>query len=456
MKNPLSYLESPRFADVATEQAFQLQFMASALRNMRAVWAPIIICVCALIARDLISSLPIQKIAVDTWLRVVMVAVTAILLLLSTIPRFQMPTFARFASYLWIVVVFALSIAIASMQSVVSELAFYKATITTIFTLTIVGLFFRQKLKSFLVLAAAFWFVISMIYKPLAQTALNTYLSGHIAILGISILACVMNRIVETSERTAFQVIRQKEIERVNAERISLNKSEFIAALSHDLRQPLTGLIGYLELAERAQLKSPNSQTEPFIQGAQRSAKAIHKNLIRVLDLARFQDAKVPTNIQKIDLSDVFKNIAAIFEAKAFVENIRLKIVIQKNPTLRVSSDPDLLLQILQNFIANSIAYRRTTSARPWVLLTTARVSDSLVRITVADNGIGIAPELIGRIFEPYFQVNNAIKDSSNGVGLGLSFVNRAVTRLKSHRIAVSSNGRTYSKFSLYVPIDRI
>lgn len=236
MKNPLSYLESPRFADVATEQAFQLQFMDSALRSMRAVWAPIIICVCALIARDLISSLPIQKIAVDTWLRVVMVVVTAFLLLLSTIPRFQVPTFARFASYLWIVVVFALSIAVASMQSVVSELAFYKATITTMFTLTIVGLFFRQKLKSFLVIAAAFWFVTSMIYRPLAQTALNTYLTGHIAILGISILACVMNRIVETSERTAFQVICQKEIERVNAERISLNKSEFIAALSHDLR----------------------------------------------------------------------------------------------------------------------------------------------------------------------------------------------------------------------------
>jgi signal transduction histidine kinase/FixJ family two-component response regulator len=448
----LAWSKDKRFENTELELDFQMQNVDVARRYMRVVWIPVIISVLALVVRDFLTSPKGSLGDFTTVLRVIIVAVTLMILWLSDLPKFRTPRFTKMACDAWTIIVIAFVFAIALSRQVDSIQDYYRTIISFLVTIPVVGVFYRQSFRQIAVIFGLSWTLLAIIYWPLAKTNLEPYLSGQIAVCAMTVLAGSLTSIIENIERESFLAMRDNEKQKDQIASESKRKTEFLAALSHDLRQPLTGLVGYLDLAKRITDRNGSPEVAKYIDHAQKGASAIQTNLTRVLELARLEDIHKRISYQPVSLNQTFKLLGEMFEAKAYIDQIRLKIIVVAEPGIYVQSEPDLLFQILQNLIANSIAYRRNGISNSWVLLTSIQVNKNRIRITVVDNGIGIPQEQIKQVFQPFYQLNNESRNAAKGVGLGLTFVERAVQQLKNHELTVHSNGSTFTKFSLYLP----
>jgi signal transduction histidine kinase len=448
-----AWFNDKSFANPEIEKAYQLQNAKIVNLLMRVIWIPVLISVTALVIRDVITAPKGSFGDRSTLLRIVALLITFGLLWISKIPKYQNAAFVRKASDFWTLAIFTLIFAVAFSRKFDSAQDYYRTIISFLIVVPIVGVFYRQPFQRVAPIFGVAWVALYVIYLPLAKTNLEAYLSGHIAIFAITVLSATLTTLLENSGREAFLANRTNELQTIRIAEESRRKTEFLSALSHDLRQPLTGLIGYLELARRVTSREGSTrEVDDYIVRAQKGANAIQSNLIRVLELARLEDYQQTKSCESVGLNRTFRMIGDMFEAKAHVDQIKLKIIVDAEPGIFVESDSDLVFQVLQNLVANALAYRRTGISSSWILLTCIRVKSDQIRISVVDNGRGIPPEQITRVFEPYYQLNNPSRNVSKGVGLGLTFVDRAIKQLPKHELKVNSNGRTYTRFDIYLP----
>ena len=220
-------------------------------------------------------------------------------------------------------------------------------------------------------------------------------------------------------------------------------KTRFLAAASHDLRQP-THALGMF-VARLAQLKH-NTEARHLIESLERSVQALQDMLDGLLDLSRLETGVVQAQIRAFSLNMIFDQLRADFSLVAVEKGLRLRI---KASDVVVLSDPALLQRILLNLLDNALRY----TLHGWVLLACRRTADGKqVRIEVRDTGIGIAPEHHADIFNEFYQVNNVARDRSKGMGLGLNIVARA-TQLLGHRLQMRSRPGQGTCFSLELPL---
>jgi PAS domain S-box-containing protein len=241
----------------------------------------------------------------------------------------------------------------------------------------------------------------------------------------------------ETLLACAFDELMEKKEE---AERSSLAKSRFLAAASHDLRQPLHALT--LFAAELENVVSKPSQRRLSHQ-INRAANAMGDLLEALLDISRLDIAGIEAQSQAFPLDTVLRRVCDSHQESARAAGLRL---VCPPTSLWVSSDPEMLQRMLDNLVANAIRYTPQGS-----VLVGARRAGSDVRIEVRDSGIGIAPEHQANIFEEFFQVANEERDAGKGLGLGLAIVDRLAKAL-GHRVAVRSTPGRGSTFSIILP----
>lgn len=220
-------------------------------------------------------------------------------------------------------------------------------------------------------------------------------------------------------------------------------KSRFLAAASHDLRQPAHAL--GLFVARLKQLPQ-DAQTQEIVAGVDASVLALQDMLDAYFDYSRLDAQLTRANPRNFSLNSVFDNLRRSFEDIANEKGLRLKV----RPTQAwVHSDPVLLNRVLLNLLGNAVQYTHSGS-----ILLACRVSaqgDS-VRVEVRDSGIGIAPSQQARVFEEFYQIENPERDRSKGLGLGLSIVERAC-RLLDHRIELRSALGVGTTFTVHVPL---
>lgn len=229
-----------------------------------------------------------------------------------------------------------------------------------------------------------------------------------------------------------------KEIERqlVEANRA---KSRFLAAASHDLRQPLQAL----NLLNRAARKTAtNAVHRTIIEKQQKALDSMSSLLNSLLDISKLEAGIVKTEIADFAVRDVFDSLRAEFEPQAQDKGIELVVEGCKDVA---RSDRRLLTQILENLTANAIRYTREGSVR----LRSHRL-DRKIRIEVADTGLGIPEAELDRIFEEFHQVDRG-DHRPEGLGLGLSIVKRTA-QLLGCTLDVDSAPNEGSIFSVTVP----
>jgi len=220
-------------------------------------------------------------------------------------------------------------------------------------------------------------------------------------------------------------------------------KSEFVSVVSHDLRSPLTAILGYVELLPRA--GPVNEMQAQFIQRVQRSVQNITSLIEDLLDLGRieagFDQSMQPYHISVL-IRDVVEGLRPAAEAKN--QTIKLDMAPHLAPN---RGNPLRLRQVIHNLIDNAIKY---TPAGGEVVVEVSREQEQIV-IRVRDTGIGIAPADQPYIFDKFYR-SEAVVDSHIGTGLGLAIVKSVVERHQG-RIWVESRAGNGATFTVVLPL---
>ncbi len=247
---------------------------------------------------------------------------------------------------------------------------------------------------------------------------------------------------VETEQRNAqarrqiIDVLRQTRDAAVQANR---SKTHFLAAASHDLRQPLQALGLFVAiLAER----SLPADVRPIVGRIQAALDALEQLLDSLLDISRFDAGVVEAHCFVFPLQGLFNRLALEFVPLAEAKGLSMRFA--RTQTL-VHSDPNLLERILRNLLSNAIRY---TSQGGVVI--GCRRRDAALHIEIWDSGAGIAPEHQEEIFQEFHQLQGS-SGPRQGLGLGLAIVER-VASLLDHRILLRSTVGKGSVFAIILP----
>lgn len=238
----------------------------------------------------------------------------------------------------------------------------------------------------------------------------------------------------QDSQRNAEQSLRA-------AETANVAKSQFLAAASHDLRQPLHALRLLSSTLENTPL---TSQQEPLVGNISSSVKSLEELLNSLLDVSKLDAGTQTVDCKTIYLSDVFNNLNRNYAAVSAEKGIQLKI---EETEIIIRTDVILLERLLSNLVGNAVRY----TAKGEIEISTENQSNRCV-IKIKDTGIGISTEDQERIFDEFVQLDNPERDRSKGIGLGLAIVKRTaeLLNLPLHIDSIIGKGTT---FTLSVPI---
>lgn len=247
-------------------------------------------------------------------------------------------------------------------------------------------------------------------------------------------------------ERSIRYAISRKELERelrvakMVAEKAMIARSKFLAAVNHDLRQPVQSLYFMVEVLAG---KARDEQARKVLAATQAALHALTAILDGFLDISKLDAGGIEPAVSEMPLNPVLEQIAQEYSLRAEEKGLRLRLV----PTSTwVRSDPHLLSRMLRNLMENALRY--TDKGR--IVLGCRRLGPEL-RIEVHDSGRGIPSEAMGAIWEEFYQVDNPTRDRRRGLGLGLPIVRR-LADLLGHRLSVHSTLGQGSAFAITVP----
>ncbi|MGG7603013.1 two-component regulator propeller domain-containing protein [Massilia sp. BKSP1R2A-1] len=238
------------------------------------------------------------------------------------------------------------------------------------------------------------------------------------------------------------------------AEDATRQKSEFLANMSHEMRTPLAGVIGMLGFA----LRDPalRDGTREQIGLGQANAQALLAIINDLLDFSKIEAGKLSVENIDFDLHAALRGVAGLFEEQAAGKSVGFEITLDAGVPRFVQGDPTRLRQVLVNLVGN--AFKFTTSGSIGVQVE-RRDDDqvrgegwNMVRFSVRDTGIGIAPEALPRLFQKFEQADAGTTRRYGGTGLGLAICRQLVT-LMGGSIGVNSVVGQGSTFSVLLPL---
>jgi PAS domain S-box-containing protein len=239
------------------------------------------------------------------------------------------------------------------------------------------------------------------------------------------------------------KVLRQLAQARDDAEKANRAKSRFLAAASHDLRQPILAIDLFQAALGKPELSHEQKQIADYLS---QSADSLSGILTELLEISRFDAGGVQACPEPLPAEEIFRQIDTEFSPLAGIKGLRFKFFFPQKG-LVLFTDQKMLLNLLRNLIDNAFKYVDTGGV---LVAMRRRGSDALIQVW--DTGIGIAPEHIEAIFDEYFQIGNPQRDRDKGLGLGLSIVKRLAKALGSQISCRSYLGKG-SVFEFRVPL---
>ena len=243
-----------------------------------------------------------------------------------------------------------------------------------------------------------------------------------------------------TERRRTEQALEEA---RAAAENADQGKSRFLAAASHDLRQPMQSMFLF---AGALRPRIADTQGQEMLTMLERGLDTLKGLLDSLLDVSQLDVNVIQPRISAVAVRPFLEGIVAAYQPIAASRGLAVRI--GADCDVQALSDPTLLGRMVRNLVENAIRY----TERGGVMLD-CRTEGNFLLIEVSDTGIGIAPEQLERVFEEFHQVDNPGRDKSRGLGLGLAIVQR-LAGILDHPVEVRSSPGRGSVFSIRVPLD--
>lgn len=226
------------------------------------------------------------------------------------------------------------------------------------------------------------------------------------------------------------------------AEQADQVRVQLLGRMSHELRTPLTAILGFTELLQMDDA-GPEVQSD-FIERIHNAGQRLLTMLNDVLDLSRIQDGSLPLTIETLDVEPVVHDVVRLLAPLADQNGVTVHVDLSEAHLL---ADANRLKQVLLNLVSNAIKFNHPGGT---VEITSIPTSNE-VGICIADTGVGIDPQDLPRLFEPFQRLTpRGGQPGGSGIGLALS---RSLTTLMDGVIAVDSDPTHGSRFTLYLPV---
>ncbi|MCG9971204.1 ATP-binding protein [Christiangramia crocea] len=287
------------------------------------------------------------------------------------------------------------------------------------------------------------------LFQSMLDKTSNIVIIGGL-IIGVIIIFFIINILgdVTRSQRYRIQLEDAKEF----AESLLARREQFMAAITHDLRSPLTTVMGYTDLIRKTDL---NEKQKHYLNQIRKSSEFILRLVNDLLDLSKLEAGKmlvekISFNPRKL-IEDTVNNIIPAVKNK----EVNIKINTSPETNAQIQSDPFRIKQILANLISNAWKFTEEGSIIISAKLRELHTDEHILEISVKDSGIGISKEMQDNIFEEFSQENSSIEKRFGGSGLGLAITKR-LTELLKGEIKVESEPGEGSEFLISIPVKKL
>ncbi|HRJ62306.1 MAG TPA: PAS-domain containing protein, partial [Azospirillaceae bacterium] len=256
-----------------------------------------------------------------------------------------------------------------------------------------------------------------------------------------------------TEQRQAEEKLRAA---KEAAERASRLKNDFVRTISHELRTPMNGVLGMLDLLQDAELAAP---LRAYAATAYASAEAMLGLLNDLLDLSKIEAGRLSLETSSFDAAESATTAAEVSAARAAAKGLSLAVCVPAGLDCRMASDPARLRQVLLNLVGNAVKFTERGGVALSIDADELPMGDDgapapALRFEVRDSGIGIAPDAQRKLFAEFMQVHDVGVRGPGGTGLGLAISKRLV-ELMGGRIGVESAPGKGSRFWFVLPAGR-
>jgi signal transduction histidine kinase/CheY-like chemotaxis protein/HPt (histidine-containing phosphotransfer) domain-containing protein len=264
----------------------------------------------------------------------------------------------------------------------------------------------------------------------------------------------LFSELTAASAREAAASAREREAERKLreiAESTASAKSAFLATMSHEVRTPMSGVLGISELLLETPLSADQRDYVQTILSSGKSLLAISND---ILDISKIEAGKLELQAVPLDPIQVVRDVAALFGPRASAKGLTINIDVAPDVPRDVIGDPGRLRQVLSNLLGNSVKFTAMGGIRIAVSVTEVSGDDVVLAFAVVDSGIGMTAEQRAKLFQPYSQAEESTSRRFGGTGLGLSICLRLV-ELMAGSFQVESSPGEGSRFTFILRCPR-
>lgn len=270
---------------------------------------------------------------------------------------------------------------------------------------------------------------------------------------GIFLLSAVVSGTYEyqraRNEKILRDLLHEIDQAKTRAEGANEAKSSFLAMVSHEIRTPINGINGLIEILKDSNLDENQAKCVSLMRN---SCDDLLKLIRDILDLSRIESGKIHLETESFSLAATVKEIIAVFQAKAKNKGIEIFSDLQTGLPEKILGDQLRLKQIIGNLIDNAIKFTREGHIELKVSLKDSESGDPQILFEIIDTGIGIDSEIQKRLFEEFQQAESSTTRLYGGSGLGLA-ISRRLTKLMGGKIGVESEPNKGSRFFFNIPL---
>lgn len=264
------------------------------------------------------------------------------------------------------------------------------------------------------------------------------------------VILCFRN--VDEEKRREMQTILLLQDALEAAQRSTKAKSEFFSGMSHDMRTPLNAIIGCCDLAQKSHEAGNAAKAEEYLKKIYFAANQLLELINDILEMSKMEAGKQNLDLREINLEEILQKTADLFRDKILEDGKTLEVLLDIRDT-RVLGDERKLIQILNNLLSNAVKYSNKGASIRLMARQFAVQPHSKYQIVVEDTGIGMSPEFLERLFDPYSRETTFTARATVGTGLGMSIVKSLVQQLNGE-ISVDSKLGEGSRFTVTIPME--